>query len=391
MDLALACARTLCSIVASLPAGNQAALARTAAEDLIQKARVGSEDSASGQAARMAALPASAVLASLWPGVLPSSAAGPVTQALLRVTLSSGGQTNGTASPIQTGAAVSAAAVAALHTTQYASAAAASVVNKWPAAEGDLAAAVILALEGTLLPALRAGGDGGCSPATLWACLRNVAQGLAMRGHNASGTAVAFAVETLVQGAPSNSGGAACSQAAAQVFSLVGGEGGALPLLSARSHAVVKPLWQQRFLVTSLNALLPALEASQRSQSSRLGTPSQQSHDDADMQAVFGASAGIINGSSPPAAAITDSRASSGAWDPTPALLCAVVHLVRAAPPALVRGEVPRVFPLLVRALGALRGGDFEDADALQGALNALGHMLMHDKGGQKGMVPADF
>ena len=132
-----------------------------------------------------------------------------------------------------------------------AASAAASLVNK--AAAGDALAAT--ALDGTLLPALVAGGEAAVAAA---AALGALCGGLALRGGARACDAPAALLPLL------GSRDAAVAAAAAAAYGApLRGEG---PALSRACHATVRVLWAQRYFAAALAPLLAALRAPEAQQ-----------------------------------------------------------------------------------------------------------------------------
>jgi DNA repair/transcription protein MET18/MMS19 len=223
------------------------------------------------------------------------------------------------------------------------------------AAGADAAAEDVL--RRVLLPAANSV-DGGSS-AQAWAAVAAVGRAMAMRGSPTTAGLVAQLVAALQT--------PAAEQAAACFASLLRDDDapGAVAL-SRRSHAVVKPLWQQRAYTIAASALSAALRS---------------------------AAAAAMQVDAAPGAAPPDPSAGGG---PLPLLLGAA-HLLCAAPSAVLRADLPRALPLALRCLGALQleARPGEHAPLLRALLDALAQALQAEAGraqaagSLQAMVPA--
>lgn len=222
-----------------------------------------------------------------------------------------------------------------------------------------------------LLPACRLAdpsSSGGSVPAALpgaWGCLAVVTRGLAMRGHKEADAVLQAVIAYLHSAAQrwqqAAADGAAAAddllagvRQAAQLLgaSLDGGSGGVG--LNKQSHAVAKPLWQQRCYTAATRQLLPLLEASQQ-------------------QALSTGAAGSTGGGSPrPVQA-------------SPVLLLALGHLLQAAPAGVQQQEQQRMLPWLLQCLAGLQEGPLADGQLLLALLLLLSDALMTPAGEPSG------
>lgn len=251
------------------------------------------------------------------------------------------------------------------------------------AADSDSAAACSSAvLQRQLYPAcgLSAGGgsDAGgaaCLPApapSSWRYLAAVGRGLAMRGSREADAAVGRAIAALDaaaqrwQAVQAEGGGpleAAGSEAAAALQQLAAGaqaaahfleaalDGGAAGAgLSKQSHAVCKPLWQQRLYTAAAARLLPLLEGSLRGAS-----------------AARQAAAAGGEGAAPLLA--------------SPVLLLALACLLCTAPSGVLQQEQRRMLPWMLQCLAALQRGPLADGELLLSLLLLVSDALMSSAG----------
>ncbi|PRW58456.1 MMS19 nucleotide excision repair-like protein isoform X2 [Chlorella sorokiniana] len=256
---------------------------------------------------------------------------------------------------------------------RWAALAAAALLNKWPQADADgLGACATAVMSQQLAPACgladpptsSGGSSGAAAQARAWSCLAAVTRGLAMRGHKEADAVLHAVVSHLDaaaqrwQQAAGEPGGAAaagltCSvrQAAQFLGAALDGSSGGVGL-NKLSHAVAKPLWQQRCYTTTTRQLLPLLERSQ--------------------QQALSASAAGGSGSSPhPAQA-------------SPVLLLALGHLLQAAPAGVQQQEQQRMLPWLLQCLAGLQEGPLADGSLLLALLLLLSDALMTPAGKQQ-------
>lgn len=154
-------------------------------------------------------------------------------------------------------------------------------------------------------------------------------------------------------GAAAADGLAGSVQQAAQFLgaALDGSSGGVG--LSKQSHAVARPLWQQRCYTVTTRQLLPLLE---RSQQQALSTSA--------------ANGGGTSGSSSPCAP-----------QASPVLLLALGHVLQAAPAGVQQQEQQRLLPWLLQCLAGLQEGPLADGRLLLALLLLLSDALMTPAG----------
>lgn len=197
-----------------------------------------------------------------------------------------------------------------------------------------------------------------------WGCLAATTRGLAMRGHKEA-DAVLHSVVTYLdtaaqhwQQAAAEPGAAAdglatsVQQAARFLGAALDGSSGSVGL-NKLSHAVTKPLWQQRCYTATSRQLLPLLERSQQQALS--------------ISAVGGSWSSTDGGPHPAQA--------------SPVLLLALGHLLQAAPAGVQKQEQQRMLPWLLQCLAGLREGPLADGDLLLALLLLLSDALMTPSG----------
>lgn len=222
--------------------------------------------------------------------------------------------------------------------------------------DGDLLCAAT-GMQGGGVADLSVEGDAG------WLTLAVVTQGLAMRGHRAADAVVSRVLSHLRQLEMSQASGqqqpltmasakaancagpppeqrasAAKVRAAAGFFRavLAVDEGPAALALNKRSHAVTRPLWQQRLYTKASSEVLAALQAC--------------AHE--------------------PAAAPHSAP-----------LLLALAQLLRSAPAAVSAADLPRLLPWLLQSLDTLQHEPWADASLLEALLRQLSDFLASDAG----------
>ena len=125
--------------------------------------------------------------------------------------------------------------------------------------------------------------------------------------------------------------------------------------LNQLSHAVAKPLWQQRLYTKASSQLLSALQASLQGSSSGGGSRG--------------------TGSSQAAQAEQQQQA-------PPVLLLALGQLLRGAPGNVVALDMPRLLPWVLHCLGALHRGPWAEPQLLHFLLRLVSEFLVTEQGG---------
>lgn len=165
--------------------------------------------------------------------------------------------------------------------------------------------------------------DGGDSAAVSWVVVAALGRGLAMRSSPAVDGIVQALTTMLTDGAAASQHAAAAHCLAAMLHTDSSPESVAL---NAHSHAVIRPLWQQRLYTMSMSALQKALYSAASTAGSALELDETGS-------------------------AETGQTVAAAAWP----VLLALAQLLAAAPAAIVRNDLVRALPLAVRCLGTLQ------------------------------------